>query len=144
MNITLPPFIFLNNKAISRLLSEILLIFISLSIVSLAGIYLNTQSKILSYNPKIEIIDARAISWAGGTLIKISIVNSGNSKLTITNVVIKGIENFPLSIKLEPSQNYEFEANISSQEIGKKLTIIVSALANGNTIEAIEIVEVVP
>lgn len=134
-----------NKKAISRLLSEFLLIIISLSIVSLAGIYLNIQSKILSLNPKIEIIEARAISWSGGTLIKINIANTGNVKLTINNINIKGISNYPLSITLEPSQIYEFEENIPSQPIGKKLTIIVSCIdQNGNTIEEIGNVEVMP
>ncbi|MEM2178964.1 MAG: hypothetical protein QW272_09120 [Candidatus Methanomethylicaceae archaeon] len=134
-----------NKKAISRLLSEFLLIIISLSIVSLAGIYLNIQSKILSLNPKIEIVEARAISWSGGTLIKINIANTGNVKLTINNINIKGISNYPLSITLEPSQIYEFEENIPSQPIGKKLTIIVSCIdQNGNTIEEIGNVEVMP
>ena len=140
------PFYFFNNKGISRLLSEFLLIIISLSIVSLAGLFFITYSKSLNYNPKIEIIEARAISWSGGTLIKLNIANVGNTKLTLTTVSIKGIGNiFSGSKTLEPSQNYEIEANISSQPIGKKLTIIASALTpDGKTIEVIKNIEVMP
>jgi hypothetical protein len=140
------PFYFFNKKAISRLLSEILLIIISLSIASLAGLFFITYSKSLNYNPKIEIIDARAISWSGGTLIKINIANLGNVKLTLISISIKGIGNiFSGSKDLEPSQNYEIEENISSQGIGKKLTIIASALTpDGKTIEVIKNVEVMP
>ncbi|MEM2178193.1 MAG: hypothetical protein QXK24_05355 [Ignisphaera sp.] len=139
------PFIFYDKKGISRLLSEFLILVISLSITLLAGLFLSTYSKNLSQNPKIEIIEARAISWSGGTLIKINTVNSGNVKLTINSINIKGINQYSISKTLEPSQNYEFETNISSQPIGKKLTIIVSALTlDGKTIEAIKNVEVLP
>jgi hypothetical protein len=139
------PFYFFNKKGISRLLSEFLLVIISLSIISLAGLFLNAYSKSLSYNPKIEIIDARAISWSGGTLIKLNIANVGNVKLTLNSISIKGIQTYPLSKTLEPSQNYEFETNISSQPIGKKLTIIASTLTpDGKTIEVIKNVEVMP
>jgi len=140
------PFYFFNKKAISRLLSEILLIIISLSIASLAGLFFITYSKSLNYNPKIEIIDARAISWTEGTLIKINIANLGNVKITLISISIKGFGNiFSGSKDLEPSQNYEIEENISSQEIGKKLTIIASALTpDGKTIEVIKNVEVMP
>jgi hypothetical protein len=139
------PFYFFNKKAISRLLSEFLLIIISLSIVFLAGLFLNAYSKSLNYNPRIEIIEARAISWSGGTLIKLNIANVGNVKLTLNSISIKGIQSFSLSKTLESSQNYEFETNISSQPIGKKLTIIASALTpDGKTIEVIKNVEVMP
>jgi hypothetical protein len=139
------PFYFFNKKAISRLLSEILLIIISLSIASLAGLFLNAYSKSLNYNPKIEIIDARAISWSGGTLIKLNIANVGNVKLNLNSISIKGIQSFSLLKTLEPSQNYEFETNISSQSIGTKLTIIASAsTSDGKTIEVIKNVEVMP
>jgi hypothetical protein len=139
------PFIFLNKKAISRLLSEFLLIIISLSIISLAGLFLNAYSKSLSYNPKIEIIEARAISWAGGILIKLNIANVGNVRLTLNSISIKGIQSFSPSKTLESSQNYEFETNISPQPIGTKLTIIASASTpDGKTIEVIKNVEVMP
>jgi hypothetical protein len=139
------PFYFFDKKGISRLLSEFLLIIISLSIVFLAGLFLNAYSKSLSYNPKIEIIEARAISWSGGTLIKLNIVNVGNVKLILNSISIKGIQSFSLLKTLEPSQNYEFETNISSQPIGKKLTIIASALTpDGKAIQVIKNVEVMP
>jgi hypothetical protein len=139
------PFYFFNKKAISRLLSEFLLIIISLSIVFLAGLFLNAYSKSLNYNPKIEIIDARAISWAGGILIKLNIANIGNVKLILNSISIKGIQSFSLSKTLESSQNYEFETNISPQPIGKKLTIIASASTpDGKTIQVIKNVEVMP
>jgi len=144
------PFIFFNKKAISRLLSEFLLIIISLSIVSLAGLFLNAYSKSLNYNPRIEIIDARAISWAGGTLIKVNVANVGNVKLTLINVKsthpnIGDI--FSGSIPLEPSQSKEVEKYLSSQSfpIGTKLTIIASASTpDGKTIQVIKNVEVMP
>jgi len=139
------PFYFFNKKGISRLLSEFLLTLISLSIVFSAGLFLNAYSKSLNYNPKIEIIEARAISWSGGTLIKLNIANVGNVKLTLNSISIKGIQSFSLSKTLEISQNYEFETNISSQPIGKKLTIIASALTqDGKTIQVIKNVEVIP
>jgi hypothetical protein len=144
------PFIFLNKKAISRLLSEFLLIIISLSIISLAGLFLNAYSKSLSYNPKIEIIEARAISWSGGILIKVNVANVGNVKLTLTNVKSTNIGDIPLpsvSIPLEPSQSKEVEKYFPSQSfpIGTKLTIIASASTpDGKTIEVIKNVEVMP
>jgi hypothetical protein len=145
------PFIFLNKKAISRLLSEFLLIIISLSIVSLAGLFLNAYSKSLSYNPRIEIIEARAISWARGILIKVNVANVGNVKLTLTNVKsthpnIGDISPPSVPIPLEPSQSYEVEKYISlSFPIGTKLTIIASASTpDGKTIQVIKNVEVMP
>jgi hypothetical protein len=144
------PFYFFNKKAISRLLSEFLLIIISLSIVSLAGLFLNAYSKSLSYNPKIEIIEARAISWSGGTLIKVNVANVGNVKLTLINVKSTNIGDIPLpsgSILLEPSQSYEVEKYFPSLSfpIGMKLTIIASANdPNGKTIQVIKNVEVMP
>jgi hypothetical protein len=147
--IPLLPFYFFNKKGISRLLSEFLLVIISLSIVFLAGLFLNAYSKSLSYNPRIEIIDARAISWSGGILIKVNVANVGNVKLTLTNVRsthpnIGDI--FSGSIPLEPSQSYEVEKYISlSFPIGTKLTIIASANdPNGKTIQVIKNVEVMP
>jgi hypothetical protein len=153
------PFIFFNKKAISRLLSEFLLIIISLSIVSLAGLFLNAYSKSLNYNPRIEIIDARAISWAGGILIKVNVANVGNVNLTLTSVSInfpKKIENIHLKQEsLGTSQTKEVEKYISQNEIGNyfyqppsigmKLTIIASANdPNGKTIQVIKNVEVMP
>ena len=139
------PFYFFNKKGISRLLSEFLLVIISLSTVFSVGLFLNAYSKSLNYNPRIEIIDARAISWSGGTLLKLNIANVGNVKLILNSISIKGIQSFSLSKTLEPSQNYEFETNISSQPIGKKLTIIASASTpDGKTIEVIKNVEVMP
>jgi hypothetical protein len=153
------PFYFFNKKAISRLLSEFLLIIISLSIVFLAGLFLNAYSKSLSYNPKIEIIEARAISWAGGILIKVNVANVGNVNLTLTSVSI----NFPKKIEnilskqesLGTSQTKEVEEYIPQNEIGNyfyqppsigtKLTIIASANdPNGKTIQVIKNVEVMP
>jgi len=134
------------NKAISRIFSEILLVIISFSIISLTGLFLTTYSKNVSYNPKIEIIEARAISWNEKTLIKINIANIGNTKITLCAISIKEIGNIWVGSKnLEPSQNYEIEAFIPLQEIGKKLTIIVGSLdQNGKTIETIARMVVMP
>ena len=152
------PFYFFNKKGISRLLSEFLLVIISLSIVFSAGLFLNAYSKSLNYNPKIEIIEARAISWAGGILIKVNVANVGNVNLTLTSVSInfpKRNENILLQESLGTSQTKEVEKYISQNEIGNyfyqppsigmKLTIIASANdPNGKTIQVIKNVEVMP
>lgn len=135
-----------SNKAMSRILSEILLIIISFSIISLTGLFSITYSKNLSYNPKIEIIEARAIQWNGKTLVKMNIANIGNTKITLCAISIKEIGNIWIgSRNLEISENYEIEAIIPYQEIGKKLTIIVSSIdQNGKTIETITNIVVMP
>ena len=134
------------NKAISRIFSEILLVIISFSIISLTGSFLTIYSKNMSYNPKIEIIEAKAISWGDKTLIKINIANIGNTKITLCAISIKEIGNIWVSSKnLEPSQNCEIEATIPLQEIGEKLTIIVGSIdQNGKTIETIASTVVMP
>lgn len=139
-------FIFFNNRAISRIFSEILILIISISMISLTSPFLITYSKNLSYNPRIEIIEVRATSWNGGTLIKVNIVNTGNVRITLCAVSIKEIGNIWNGLEnLEPAQNYEIEINIPYQEIGKKLTIIVGSIDQyGKMIEATKNVMVMP
>ncbi|MEM3406045.1 MAG: hypothetical protein QXY18_03010 [Nitrososphaerota archaeon] len=134
------------NKAISRIFSEILLVIILFSIISLTGLFSITYSKNLSYNPKIEIIEVRAIQWNEKTLIKMNIANIGNTKITLCAISVKGIGNIWIGSKnLEPSENYEIEAIIPYQEIGKKLTIIVGSIdQDGRTMETIASTVVMP
>jgi len=133
-------------KAISRIFSEILLVIISFSIISLIGIFLIIHSKNLSYNPEIEIIEAKAISWNDKTLIKVNIANVGNTKITLCAMSIKEVGNIWYGSKnLEPSQNYEIEAFIPYQEVGKKLTIIVGSIdQSGRVLEKIASTVVMP
>ncbi len=133
-------------KAISRIFSEILLVIISFSIISLIGIFLIIHSKNLSYNPEIEIIEAKAISWNDKTLIKVNIANIGNTKITLCAMSIKEVGNIWYGSKnLEPSQNYEIEAFIPYQEVGKKLTIIVGSIdQSGRVLEKIASTVVMP
>jgi hypothetical protein len=133
-------------KAISIIFSEILLVIISFSIISLIGLFLIINSKNISYNPEIEIIEAKAICWNDKTLIKVNIANIGNTKITLCAMSIKEIGNIWFGSKnLEPSQNYEIEAFIPYQEIGRKLTIIVGSIdQNGRVIEKITSTVVMP
>ena len=128
-------------KAISIIFSEILLV-----IISLIGLFLIINSKNISYNPEIEIIEAKAICWNDKTLIKVNIANIGNTKITLCAMSIKEIGNIWFGSKnLEPSQNYEIEAFIPYQEIGRKLTIIVGSIdQNGRVIEKITSTVVMP
>jgi len=119
-----------SRRGISRLLSEVLMVSVVMSMGSLVYVYGVTVAS-EAHHPDISIATADAVLWSGGTIVQASVRNIGTVPLTLTSATASGEgeqRTWSAGAELSVGHEYDLRFMMGRRCVGATVTLVVSAV----------------
>jgi len=119
-----------SRRGISRLLSEVLMVSVVMSIGSLVYVY-SVSVVSDAHHPDITIAMADAVLWSGGTIVQVSVRNIGTVPLRVKSATASGEgeqQTWNDGAELNVGHECGLRFTMGRRSVGATVTLVVSAV----------------